>query len=375
MGVIATSAGLLRIAVPLAAALVVLVAAFAGLLGVAIGSDACASDTPTATSAKRSSATTTRTRTSTTCWSAPAPTRATSPWPLAAAQAGSTHPPARQTSAPPAASPRRPHSNAGTAPRSTSSRGRHHTARVGRLRRPARAGPRLEPVRGVRHDPLARRSRRSSSSATTVIPATARRAHAAPGAPAHIHISWASGCFGSGALSPPCAWVGVRRIAGAVRAAAYRQRPMDPTARAPQQVRSRGCRSELIERLRQRIRESQARTAARSTARWCSCTGQSGATSSPNSKRATGRRRCRPDRQDLAADTGSPRGFTRRNLFYMRRFAALWPNPERPRRPPRLAPDRSRRQPSVRQQSEDLKPGGGVIRPAVRAVTRGWPRA
>jgi len=31
---------------------------------------------------------------------------------------------------------------------------------------------------------------------------------------------------------------------------------------------------------------------------------------------------------DLAADTGSPRGFSRRNLFYMRRFAALWPDPE-----------------------------------------------
>ena len=27
------------------------------------------------------------------------------------------------------------------------------------------------------------------------------------GCPAHLHISWASGCFGSGALSAPCAWV------------------------------------------------------------------------------------------------------------------------------------------------------------------------
>lgn len=33
--------------------------------------------------------------------------------------------------------------------------------------------------------------------------------------------------------------------------------------------------------------------------------------------------------QDLAADTGSARGFSRRNLFYMRRFAALWPEPEK----------------------------------------------
>ncbi len=33
--------------------------------------------------------------------------------------------------------------------------------------------------------------------------------------------------------------------------------------------------------------------------------------------------------QDLGADTGSARGFSRRNLFYMRRFAALWPDLER----------------------------------------------
>jgi len=33
--------------------------------------------------------------------------------------------------------------------------------------------------------------------------------------------------------------------------------------------------------------------------------------------------------QDLAADTGSARGFSRRNLFYMRRFATLWPEREK----------------------------------------------
>jgi predicted nuclease of restriction endonuclease-like (RecB) superfamily len=33
--------------------------------------------------------------------------------------------------------------------------------------------------------------------------------------------------------------------------------------------------------------------------------------------------------QDLAADTGSLRGFSRRNLFYMRRFATLWPEREK----------------------------------------------
>jgi hypothetical protein len=33
--------------------------------------------------------------------------------------------------------------------------------------------------------------------------------------------------------------------------------------------------------------------------------------------------------EDLAASTGSARGFSRRNLFYMRRFAALWPYVEK----------------------------------------------
>jgi predicted nuclease of restriction endonuclease-like (RecB) superfamily len=33
--------------------------------------------------------------------------------------------------------------------------------------------------------------------------------------------------------------------------------------------------------------------------------------------------------QDLAAESGSTRGFSRRNLFYMRRFAAMWPDLEK----------------------------------------------
>jgi len=33
--------------------------------------------------------------------------------------------------------------------------------------------------------------------------------------------------------------------------------------------------------------------------------------------------------EDLRVETGSARGFTRRNLFYMRRFAALWPEAEK----------------------------------------------
>src|SRR3954451_11486783 len=42
MGPVASSAGPLRIAVPLAAALVLVLAPFAGVLGVAVGSDGCA---------------------------------------------------------------------------------------------------------------------------------------------------------------------------------------------------------------------------------------------------------------------------------------------------------------------------------------------
>jgi hypothetical protein len=42
MGAILTSAGPLRIVVPLAVSLVLVLAAFAGLLGVAVGFDTCA---------------------------------------------------------------------------------------------------------------------------------------------------------------------------------------------------------------------------------------------------------------------------------------------------------------------------------------------
>ena len=33
--------------------------------------------------------------------------------------------------------------------------------------------------------------------------------------------------------------------------------------------------------------------------------------------------------EDLRVETGSARGFTRRNLFYMRRFPALWPEAQK----------------------------------------------
>jgi predicted nuclease of restriction endonuclease-like (RecB) superfamily len=87
---------------------------------------------------------------------------------------------------------------------------------------------------------------------------------------------------------------------------------------------------ELLERLRQRIRESQAR-AARTLNRelvllyWSigrDILAQQQA--SDWGDNVVGR-----IARDLAADTGSPRGFTRRNLFYMRRFAELWPDPEK----------------------------------------------
>src|SRR3954470_24327305 len=86
----------------------------------------------------------------------------------------------------------------------------------------------------------------------------------------------------------------------------------------------------LIERLRQRIRESQAR-AARTLNRellllyWSighDILAQQQASDWGDD--VVGR-----IAQDLAADTGSARGFTRRNLFYMRRFAAVWPDPEK----------------------------------------------
>lgn len=87
---------------------------------------------------------------------------------------------------------------------------------------------------------------------------------------------------------------------------------------------------ELIERLRQRIRESHAR-AARALNRelvllyWSighDILAQQQASDWGDD--VVGR-----IAQDLAADTGSPRGSTRRNLFYMRRFAAIWPDAEK----------------------------------------------
>jgi predicted nuclease of restriction endonuclease-like (RecB) superfamily len=83
---------------------------------------------------------------------------------------------------------------------------------------------------------------------------------------------------------------------------------------------------ELIERLRVRIRESQTRAAQTlntelvmlywSIGREILDQQQAGGWGDDIVGRIA---------QDLAADTGSLRGFSRRNLFYMRRFATLWP--------------------------------------------------
>jgi len=87
---------------------------------------------------------------------------------------------------------------------------------------------------------------------------------------------------------------------------------------------------ELIERLKQRIREAQARSARAvntelvmlywSIGREILDQQQAGGWGDDVVGRIA---------QDLAADTGSHRGFSRRNLFYMRRFATIWPEREK----------------------------------------------
>jgi hypothetical protein len=90
---------------------------------------------------------------------------------------------------------------------------------------------------------------------------------------------------------------------------------------------------ELIDRLRQRIRESQAR-AARTINSELVVLYWSIGRDILDQQHASGWGDDVVGRiaQDLTADTGSPRGFSRRNLFYMRRFAALWPEREKCRR-------------------------------------------
>ena len=87
---------------------------------------------------------------------------------------------------------------------------------------------------------------------------------------------------------------------------------------------------ELIERLQRRIRESQARAARAlntelvmlywSIGHDILAEQQTGGWGEDIVGRIA---------EDLRVETGSARGFTRRNLFYMRRFAALWPEAEK----------------------------------------------
>jgi predicted nuclease of restriction endonuclease-like (RecB) superfamily len=87
---------------------------------------------------------------------------------------------------------------------------------------------------------------------------------------------------------------------------------------------------ELIERLRHRIRESQTRAARRLNTELVMLYWSIGSDILAQQQAGgwgddiVGR-----IAQDLTADTGSTRGFSRRNLFYMRRFAAAWPDPEK----------------------------------------------
>jgi predicted nuclease of restriction endonuclease-like (RecB) superfamily len=87
---------------------------------------------------------------------------------------------------------------------------------------------------------------------------------------------------------------------------------------------------ELIERLRRRIRESQTRAARALNTELVMLYWSIGSDILAQQQAGgwgddvVGR-----IADDLAADTGSARGFSRRNLFYMRRFAAVWPDREK----------------------------------------------
>ncbi len=87
---------------------------------------------------------------------------------------------------------------------------------------------------------------------------------------------------------------------------------------------------ELLDRLRQRIREAQARAAVTVNAELVMLYWSIGREILDQQRaRGWGDDVVGRIAQDLAVDTGAPRGFSRRNLFYMRRFAALWPEREK----------------------------------------------
>jgi predicted nuclease of restriction endonuclease-like (RecB) superfamily len=83
---------------------------------------------------------------------------------------------------------------------------------------------------------------------------------------------------------------------------------------------------ELIERLKQRIRESQARAARAVNTELVMLYWSIGREILDQQQAGGwGEDVVGQIAQDLSADTDSARGFSRRNLFYMRRFATLWP--------------------------------------------------
>ena len=86
---------------------------------------------------------------------------------------------------------------------------------------------------------------------------------------------------------------------------------------------------ELVDRLKQRIRESQARAARALNTELVMLYWSIGRDILAQQQAAgwgddiVGR-----IAEDLRVETGSARGFSRRNLFYMRRFATVWPEAE-----------------------------------------------
>jgi predicted nuclease of restriction endonuclease-like (RecB) superfamily len=97
-----------------------------------------------------------------------------------------------------------------------------------------------------------------------------------------------------------------------------------------QAVASTSTYRELVDRLKRRIRESQARAARALNTELVMLYWSIGRDILAQQQAAgwgddiVGR-----IAEDLRAETGSARGFSRRNLFYMRRLAAVWPDAEK----------------------------------------------
>ena len=117
-----------------------------------------------------------------------------------------------------------------------------------------------------------------------------------------------------------------------------RCKPTDPPRRGDRPLYSREFEAvaataayrELIDRLRGRIRLSQARAAQAVNAELVMLYWSIGCDILEQQRRGGwGEDIVGRIAQDLALDTGSVRGFSRRNLFYMRRFAVLWPEREK----------------------------------------------